>query len=84
MLQFPPWLSTSSGFLFPPAPVLVVCGLPEMRLFLLHCIIYWCIAAQLIICYYNPLYFLGVGDRSILIPDFINLGLFSLLFNKAG
>ena len=35
-----------SGFLFLSVPVLVVCGFPEMRLFLLYCLIYWCIAAH--------------------------------------
>ena len=45
MLQFPPWLFACSGFLFIPVPVLVICGFPEIRLFLLDCLIYWRISA---------------------------------------
>ena len=81
--SFPPRLSAGSGFLFLPVPVLVVCVFPEMRPFLLDCLIYWCIAVHnmFLILFVFPC----VGsDLSFLIHDFINLSLLSLLFNKAG
>ena len=34
-------VAVSSGFLFLPVPVLVVCGFPGMRPFLLDCLIFW-------------------------------------------
>ena len=47
-----PWLLACSDFLFLPVPVLVVCGFPEMRPFLLDCLIYWRIAVHVfkIVC----------------------------------
>ena len=46
-------IEACSGFLFLPVPVLVVCGFPGMRPFLLDCLIYWRIAVHNMFLYVN-------------------------------
>ena len=57
-------------------------GFPEMHPFLLDCILYWHIAAhnKFLKSFVFPWYWCDL----FFIHDFINLSLFSLLFNKAG